>query len=107
MTYVYVLSTYQEDGMEYGHATLERDHVQSMLCYYFPAETHNQPLTEATDRLTSILERSDEDLIRTIFDKNCGVGIALLDGWGTVSLYVMELERYLTISSPATMEKQP
>jgi hypothetical protein len=101
MTYVYMLSDYDEHGSENCAATLDRNRLLSMIDENWPkidfnsrpayasnpqfyADRQLQWMEQAKASLTKLLDQTDEDLAQ-------GSGHNLHDGWGGAQLHVIKL----------------
>lgn len=91
MTYVYILSDYDEYGAENVTATLDRARLHDLIAENWPvampefdACRQAEWVAEAQARLAVVLLNSDEDL--AVRD-----GTNLHDGWGGAQLHVVRL----------------
>jgi len=80
MTFVYMLSIYEEDGAEEPTATLDRTKLVGMLTGNWP----DAGKEEYAAALTELLKKPDEELCRRY-------GINLGRGWGGLQLHVIKL----------------
>jgi hypothetical protein len=77
--FVYILSTYQENGAENVIATLDRTKLHGLLTSYF------KPLAHEHERLAELMAGNDDELSKTD-------GHYLSNGWGGIELHVVELK---------------
>lgn len=101
MSYVYILSCYDEHGAEDATATLDRSRLPDMLKENWPEPTevdwsspkphwrqeyHKKWIEDALQALTELLKITDEELA---VDRTCGHN--LHTGWGGIQLHVLQL----------------
>jgi hypothetical protein len=88
---VYILSDYDESGAEHVTATLDRKLLAGMIetnwpSSYFRYGHEKEWKSAALAKLTTLLEKSDEELLTLGMD-----GHDLHDGWGGAQLHVVRL----------------
>lgn len=109
MTYIYLLSDYEEHGAEHVVATLDRSKLQSMLDKHWPEPdweahwsapmwahaTDEQKATRKQDWL-EVARANDvalaEFLLKPDAELADGMPKTLGSGWGGIQLHVVELE---------------
>jgi hypothetical protein len=88
--YVYVLATYDDDGLVKCCATLDRSRLKSLLIEHFTLDPEDEytnipPIAKEITNLEELLRESDEYL-------SSANGWDLGTGWGGVQLYVIKLD---------------
>ncbi len=90
MTYIYILSDYEEHGAENVTATLDRSRLLGMVEENWPfrkgsREQHDDWIMRAKAGLEKHLQKTDKELVSTRDGWNCH------DGWGGMQLHVVKL----------------